>query len=44
VIRSDDGTRIVKPNSIVFTQAVTNHSPDWLRDLFTQASISVRRW
>jgi hypothetical protein len=28
VIRSEDGTRIVTPNSFIFTQAVTNHSPD----------------
>ena len=28
VTRSDDGTRIVTPYSFVFTQAVSNHSPD----------------
>jgi hypothetical protein len=28
VIRADDGTRVVAPNSFIFTQAVLNRSPD----------------
>jgi small-conductance mechanosensitive channel len=28
VIRTEDGTRVVAPNSFVLTQAVVNHSPD----------------
>ena len=28
VIRTDDGTRVVAPNSFIFTQAVLNYSPD----------------
>jgi small-conductance mechanosensitive channel len=28
IIRAEDGTRVVAPNSFVFTQAVINHSPD----------------
>ena len=28
VIRADDGTRVVAPNSFVLTKAIANHSPD----------------
>jgi small conductance mechanosensitive channel len=28
VIRTDDGTRVVTPNSFIFTQAVANYSPE----------------